>query len=120
MGTHPIFESDFDCLTELNLRVMKNESVKMDDDVYNKVSMLGENKINRLNQILSKLNSPVKGADPCEKNTGLSFMTSPLNNGMQALMSQVNAINGTDFRVKQEMTLENNTVNVAPPIISPL
>ena len=35
-------------------------------------------------------------------------------------MSQVNAINGTDFRVKQEMTLENNTVNVAPPIISPL
>merc|ERR1711892_237062 len=31
MGTHPIFESDFDCLTEIEIGTKKRKSIKMDD-----------------------------------------------------------------------------------------
>merc|ERR1711953_119769 len=96
MGTHPIFESDFDCLTE------GMNQMKIDDEVFNKVSLLGENKINRLNQILTKLHSPLKtpqtdlSGNPLNPfpSSGMPGMPIPLTSiqGIQTLLNQVNSV----------------------------
>jgi transcription elongation factor Elf1 len=76
--------------------------MKIDDEVFNKVSLLGENKINRLNQILTKLHSPLKtpqtdlSGNPLNPfpSTGMPGMPIPLTSiqGIQTLLNQVNSV----------------------------
>lgn len=65
--------------------------MKMDDEVFNKVSLLGENKINRLNQILTKLQSPLK-TSPTDPESGLNPFTSPAIPGMPIPLTSIQGI----------------------------
>jgi len=40
MGTHPIFESDFDCLTEMDFEVVKTEAQEFDRWVTGLVDLI--------------------------------------------------------------------------------
>lgn len=71
-------------------------SMKIDEEIFNKVSLLGENKINRLNQILTKLQSPLKTAASAGNSACSNGDFPTLQQGIQSILKEAEIKMDTD------------------------
>merc|ERR1712131_401364 len=100
MGPHPIFESDFDCLTEMDFEVVKTEAQEFDRWVTGLVDLIPTQVYISKDMLLSKSEKRKRRLDPeqCLTTSKLAFKNLE-ETQMDSNLTESN-INPSDLRAK--------------------